>query len=227
MKKRIIIIFLLIITGVAISGMIYNFKSSSNNLEKNPKGNENVLENEKQEEINDDSISESQSENSEKEESQKDNDDSVDESQKENTKNEQFVEKQTTTSSSTKKITQKETKPSSKTTKTTVSHKKEETTKTSKQDSTVSVSFYESITKGKKEFSSESEAFKRGTEIMNKELEYVLDYNEAHPDKTIEPDINYFRVYPSVIDENGKYWYYLHFFCRSGENNDEKLKKLY
>ena len=95
------------------------------------------------------------------------------------------------------------------------------------QKNVVSTTFYDSITGGKKEFSSESEAFARGTQIQNNELDYVLDYNEAHPDSPIQPDINYFRVYPSVIDENGKYWYYLHFFCQSGEGNDAKLKSMY
>jgi len=95
------------------------------------------------------------------------------------------------------------------------------------QKSTVSTTFYDSITGGKKEFSSESEAFARGTQIQNNELDYVLDWNETHPDNQIQPDINYFRVYPSVVDENGKYWYYLHFFCRSGEGNDASLKSKF
>ena len=97
----------------------------------------------------------------------------------------------------------------------------------STQKNNVSTTFYDSITGGKKEFSSESEAFARGTQIQEKELDYVLDWNEAHPDNQIQPDINYFRVYPSAIDENGKYWYYLHFFCRTGEGNDAKLKSMF
>ena len=95
------------------------------------------------------------------------------------------------------------------------------------QQNKESTTFYDSITHGKKEFSSESEALRRGTEIQNKELDYVLDWNEEHPDNQIQPEINYFRVYPSAIDENGKYWYYLHFFCRSGEGLDQELKSKY
>lgn len=95
------------------------------------------------------------------------------------------------------------------------------------QQNNVSTTFYDSITHGKREFSSESEAFARGTEIQSKELDYVLDYNEQHPEAQIQPDINYFRVYPSAIDENGNYWYYLHFFCQSGENSDNKLKSKF
>ena len=100
-------------------------------------------------------------------------------------------------------------------------------TNTQQPNNNVTTTFYDSITGGKKEFSSESEAFARGKEIQNKELDYVLDYNEQHPEAPIQPDINYFRVYPSAIDENGKYWYYLHFFCASGEGNDAKLKSMY
>lgn len=93
------------------------------------------------------------------------------------------------------------------------------------QKTTVSTSFYDSITGGKKEFSSESACFARGTQIQNAELDYVLDYNEQHPEAQIQPEINYFRCYP-VIDEAGEGWY-LHFFCRSGEGLDATLKSKY
>lgn len=93
------------------------------------------------------------------------------------------------------------------------------------QTNKVSTSFYNSITGGKKEFSSESACFARGTQIQNAELDYVLNYNEQHPEAPIQPDINYFRCYP-VIDEQGEGWY-LHFFCRTGEGNDAKLKSMY
>ncbi|MEF2663389.1 MAG: hypothetical protein U0M92_03615 [Bacilli bacterium] len=97
----------------------------------------------------------------------------------------------------------------------------------SEQKNVVSTTFYDSITHGQKEFKSESEAFARGTQIQQNELNAVLDYNELHPDNQIQPDINYFRVYPSAIDENGNYWYYLHFFCVSGEGQDSYLKSKY
>lgn len=96
---------------------------------------------------------------------------------------------------------------------------------TSGQTNKVSTSFYDSITGGKKEFSSESACFARGTQIQNAELDYVLDYNEQHPEAPIQPEINYFRCYP-VIDEAGEGWY-LHFFCRSGEGLDATLKSKY
>ena len=89
------------------------------------------------------------------------------------------------------------------------------------------VLFYESITGGQKEFASEAEALVRGEQITRNELNYVLDYNEAHMDAQIQPDINYYRVYPSVQDENGNYWYYLHFFCQSGEGQDSYFKSKF
>lgn len=99
------------------------------------------------------------------------------------------------------------------------------------QKNNVSTAFYDSITGGKKDRKkngtpmTESECFALGTKIQNKELDYVLDYNEQHPEAPIQPDINYFRVYP-VIDDEGT-GYYLHFFCVSGEGNDAKLKSIY
>lgn len=88
------------------------------------------------------------------------------------------------------------------------------------------IKFYESITHGKKDFMSEQEALTRGEAIVKMELKIIMDYNEKHED-FIQPDVNYYRVYPSIKDENGNTWYYIHFFCQSGKNKDDKLKKLY
>ncbi len=88
------------------------------------------------------------------------------------------------------------------------------------------IKFYESITHGKKDFMLEQEALARGEAIVKMELKIIMDYNENHED-FIQPDVNYYRVYPSIKDENGNTWYYIHFFCQSGKNKDDKLKKLY
>ena len=93
------------------------------------------------------------------------------------------------------------------------------------QNGGATTKLYDSITGGKKEFATDSEANARGAEIKSKELDYVLDYNEQHPEAPIKPDIKYYRVYP-VIDDEGT-GYYLHFFCVSGEGNDAKLKSMY
>ena len=83
--------------------------------------------------------------------------------------------------------------------------KEQETTKDTTQNDIVSTTFYDSITHGRKEFKSEAEAIARGDKIVDNELNYVLDYNETHPDNPIQPSINYYRIYPSAIDENGQY----------------------
>ena len=91
----------------------------------------------------------------------------------------------------------------------------------------IPTTFYDSITHGRKEFKSEAEAIARGDKIVDNELNYVLDYNETHPDNPIQPSINYYRIYPSAIDENGQYWYYLHFFTTNGEGQDDILKSKF
>ena len=105
--------------------------------------------------------------------------------------------------------------------------KEQETPKDTTQNDIVSTTFYDSITHGRKEFKSEAEAIARGDKIVDNELNYVLDYNETHPDNPIQPSINYYRIYPSAIDENGQYWYYLHFFTTNGEGQDDILKSKF
>lgn len=240
MKKIIFLILSTIIIGVGI-GKVVLFNSSIETKE-------NAKEiTSKQEQIIDDEKKEKKTEETKKSE-QTEKEEKTEQVSKSDSKNQSTTEPRTTTSN-TSSVSKKETKNNNSTTSTqpktnsstesskpntnsqnnnsnisSNSNQNTPTTDTPKKNN-VSTSFYDSITHGKKEFSSESAAFARGTEIQNKELDYVLDWNEKHPDNQIQPDINYFRVYP-VIDDEGT-GYYLHFFCRSGEGNDDTLKSKF
>lgn len=231
MKKKIILV-VIVVFAVAVSGVFVLtkcLKTNSNHEQVN------VVE-EKDEEFNLQEEEQSKDEiTTETDENENKTANGKSESPKEDTSKQENKSKTSTKVSETPKKT--ETKSSNVPTISSKSQEKQEnkTTESNKnngssnqeQKNKESTTFYDSITHGKKEFSSESEALRRGTEIQNKELDYVLDWNEEHQDNQIQPEINYFRVYPSAIDENGKYWYYLHFFCRSGEGLDQELKSKY
>lgn len=88
-----------------------------------------------------------------------------------------------------------------------------------------STDFYNSITHGKTDESSESACYNLGRAIQQAELNDVLDWNEANLDNQKQPIINYTRCYP-VIKDNVKLWY-LHFFTTQGEGMDDYLKEKY
>lgn len=81
-----------------------------------------------------------------------------------------------------------------------------------------------SITKGRTEFSDESQCYARGLYIQNKEMDSVLDWNELHPDDMKQPIIDNSICYPIVKD--GQQYWYLHFKTTQG-NKDDELKQLY
>lgn len=81
-----------------------------------------------------------------------------------------------------------------------------------------------SITKGRTEFSNESDCYAKGLYIQNKEMDSVLDWNEQHPDEMKQPLIDNSICYPIV--KNGKEFWYLHFKTTMG-NKDDELKELY
>ena len=232
MKKKFILV-VIIVFAIVVSGAFVLTKC----LEKNPNHEQVNVVKEKDEEFN---LQDEEQKNDEittkTDETENKTSNVKSESPKEDTQNQENKSK--TSIKISEKTKKKETKSNNEPTTSnnlqeekkenkTAENNKTNSSSNQEQQSKESTTFYDSITHGKKEFSSESEALKRGTEIQNKELDYVLDWNEEHPDNQIQPEINYFRVYPSAIDENGKYWYYLHFFCRSGEGLDQELKSKY
>lgn len=81
-----------------------------------------------------------------------------------------------------------------------------------------------SITKGRTEFSDESQCYAKGLYIQNKEMDSVLDWNELHPEDMKQPTIDNSICYPIV--KNGQQYWYLHFKTTQG-NKDDELKQLY
>lgn len=81
-----------------------------------------------------------------------------------------------------------------------------------------------SITKGRTEFSDESECYSRRLYIQNKEMDSILDWNEQPPDDMKQPIINNSICYPIV--KGGQEFWYLHFKTTEG-NKDDELKQLY
>ena len=95
----------------------------------------------------------------------------------------------------------------------------------SSQNTDKSNELYYSITKGRKEYSIQSECYSAGLSIQNKELDSVLDWNEANPNDQKQPIIKSSMCIG--VMENGKEYYYLHFVTTTGNNLDEELKQKY
>ncbi len=85
--------------------------------------------------------------------------------------------------------------------------------------------FYYSITKGRAEYSVQSECYSEGLAIQNKELDSILDWNEAHPDNQKQPVIKSSMCIG--VMKNGKEHYFLHFVTTTGNNLDDELKSQY
>lgn len=236
MKKKIMIFIILVVfvfcVSVVISKKFYKTKEINNELKipettKQETEKTKELEENKETKTEDEVDHQSVIEDKNNKPKSNNSNNSFSESKKETSK----PKENNAVSKSKTETKQKNTQPVVNNTQPVVENKKQESTQSNqnqeKSNGGYSTKFYESITGGKKEFASETEATARGTQIQNAEYDYVLDWNEKHEDNQIKVDIQYFRVYPSVIDENGKTWYYLHFFCYSGEGNDVKLKSMY
>lgn len=222
MKKIIICVIGVLIAIAGISGKVLvdnkNKRPSNDILQVAEKGvNEDIKE-----------ITENDDEGIIEEESEEKKNDITPEKEKDNTsKLNSSVKTDTSKSSSNNEQPKKEeTIPSDSQSNSQINNEKKEESN-STQNNTISTTFYDSITHGKREYKTEAEAISRGNQIVDNELNYVLDYNETHFENQMQPSINYYRIYPSAIDENGQYWYYLHFFTTSGEGQDDILKSKF
>lgn len=82
-----------------------------------------------------------------------------------------------------------------------------------------------SVTKGNPEYSTLDSCDKMGFTIKNNELDYILDWNEKHPDDKKQATIK--SSWCIEVMKDDKIYYYLHFITENGENLDNKLKELY
>lgn len=229
MKKIIICVISAIMTIAGVGGKVLVDNKTEKVDNQIPQVVESIVDSSKEEleKATEDVVEKSDEEKSEekKEEKEKKENDS-----QTTTKEKTTDSKQVKDSSVSNNQTQKQSVPQKNETNVTppkVEEKKPEQTNTNNQQNKISTTFYDSITHGIREYRSESEAIARGNQIIDNELNYVLDWNEANPDNQIQPTINYYRIYPSAIDENGGYWYYLHFFTTKGEGQDSNLKSRY
>lgn len=82
-----------------------------------------------------------------------------------------------------------------------------------------------SITHGIAEHSTESSCNSLGFKIKDKELDAIMDWNEAHPEQIKQPVIKS-SMCLTVIKDGNEYWF-LHFITEDGNNMDAELKELY
>ena len=85
--------------------------------------------------------------------------------------------------------------------------------------------FYYSITKGRAEYSDQSECYSDGLRIQNNEINGVMDWNFDNPNNQKQPVIKSSMCIG--VMKNGIEYYYLHFVTTTGVNLDDELKSLY
>ena len=144
------------------------------------------------------------------------------------------TEKSSTNTTENKSTTQQETKTNMNTNTTNDQQQvvqEKETTNNNVQNDNVSNSddesnkLYYSITKGRAEYSVQSECYSAGLAIQNKELDAILDWNEANLDNQKQPVIKSSMCIG--VMKNGKEHYFLHFVTTTGNNLDDELKSQY
>ena len=161
------------------------------------------------------------------------NQETVKDTTKDNSQTKQ-IEKSSTNITENKSTIQQETKTNTNTNTTNDQQQvvqEKETTNNNVQNDNVSNSddesnkFYYSITKGRAEYSVQSECYSAGLAIQNKELDAILDWNEANLDNQKQPVIKSSMCIG--VMKNGKEHYFLHFVTTTGNNLDDELKSQY
>ena len=232
-RKFCVFVIVSLVVGL---GSAFNGQNFNNSEELKDNQSTKVVENE----ISNDNIVEQEdidTENNNTEKSEKSfsasNQETVKDTTKDNSQKKQ-KEKSSTNITENKSITQQETKTNTNTNTTNDQQQvvqEKETTNNNVQNDNVSNSddesnkFYYSITKGRAEYSIQSECYSAGLAIQNKELDAILDWNEANPDNQKQPVIKSSMCIG--VMKNGKEHYFLHFVTTTGNNLDDELKSQY
>ena len=232
-RKFCVFVIVSLVVGL---GSAFNGQNFNNSEELKDNQSTKVVENE----ISNDNIVEQENITTENDTTEKNNNsfsasnqETVKDTTKDNSQTKQ-IEKSSTNITENKSTIQQETKTNTNTNTTNDQQQvvqEKETTNNNVQNDNVSNSddesnkFYYSITKGRAEYSIQSECYSAGLAIQNKELDAILDWNEANPDNQKQPVIKSSMCIG--VMKNGKEHYFLHFVTTTGNNLDDELKSQY
>ena len=232
-RKFCVFVIVSLVVGL---GSAFNGQNFNNSEELKDNQSTKVVENE----ISNDNIVEQENITTENDTTEKNNNsfsasnqETVKDTTKDNSQTKQ-IEKSSTNITENKSTIQQETKTNTNTNTTNdqqqVVQEKETTNNNVQNDNVLnsddeSNKFYYSITKGRAEYSIQSECYSAGLAIQNKELDAILDWNEANPDNQKQPVIKSSMCI--CVMKNGKEHYFLHFVTTTGNNLDDELKSQY